>query len=157
VYDTITASSIEAVDSVNIVSNVVDQVEIIVGDASTQSFTYVFDDSAEFVKLGVTSTEISVNIENEGTLQFGIVDEITFVYAISSTPFVEIESTDNVSKTVSDQSVGYIEVDANTFAQGYTLFQQIYANDTIELKVLGQGDGLKITGAQQVSRQIWIG
>ena len=147
-----------ATDDIDVIYNISSIPAVDIADAGTQSSTRQFIDSVNFVQLGVASTEILVNVENEGTLQFGIFDDIDIIYNFTPEAYLERDVFDDINQSVSRKTTAIIEFGSITNQYYYTKFKQIYANDTIEFKIGGQGDGFKLSGRQQQeSRQIWIG
>ena len=159
VVESIPFVQITATDNVNQLFNFVQTSDLAVSDTNTQSIKYVFSDTAQFLETVVTSTEILVNVENEAVYQIGVTAQSSVTHVFDDTTGFIIEGEAVLVRSLQQISSGGFEWTGYSFAQGYTLFKQIYANDVIALRLEVDSDEMKITGAaaQQTSRQIWIG
>ena len=149
-----------ATDDVDVVYNFGSEAPALeAGDTATQSSTRQFADEVDFVTFVAASSEILVNIENEGILGFGVTDDVDIVYNFQPQAFIETTAFDDITQSVSRRSTAPLNVGSITNQYYYTKFKQIYANDTIEFKLKGDSNEMKITGAVADTgpKQTWIG
>ena len=149
-----------ATDDVDVVYNFGSEAPALeAGDTATQSSTRQFADEVDFVTFVAASSEILVNIENEGILGFGVTDDVDIVYNFQPQAFIETTAFDDITQSVSRRTTAPLKVGSITNQYYYTKFKQIYANDTIEFKLKGDSNEMKITGAVESTgpKQTWIG
>jgi len=157
-FENVEFVSFAATEDIDVIYNIDSTTATELSDSSTQSSTRQFIDDADFVTFVAASTEIMVNIDNEGELGFAATDEIDVIFNFTPQAFLETEVQDNINQSVSRRTTAPLEFSSITNQYYYTKFKQIYANDTIEIVLKGEGDGLKVSGqTQEPSRQIWIG
>jgi len=150
-----------ATDDVDVVYNFGSEAPALeAGDTATQSSTRQFADEVDFVTFVAASSEILVNIENEGILGFGVTDDVDIVYNFQPQAFIETTATDDITQSVSRRTTAPLKVGVTTNQYYYTKFKQIYANDTIEFSLKGDSNEMKVSGAVEVTgadKQTWIG
>lgn len=158
VIDSVSFFTFAATDVVIQTFNVPSTGELEISDTNTQSVRYVISDTAQFLETVVTSTEILVNIEQEGVLNIAATAQVKQVFVFDDTTGLILDGDFVLVKSISQITSGGFEWTGYSFAQGYTLFKQIYANDVIAMRIEVDSDEMKIANAgQQVSRQFWIG
>jgi len=149
-----------ATDDVDVIYNFDSEAPALeAGDTATQSSTRQYIDEVNFVTFVAASSEILVNIDNEGVLGFGVSDDVDIVYNFQPQAFIETTAFDDITQSVSRRTTAPLKVGGTTNQYYYTKFKQIYANDTIEFKLKGDSNEIKITGAVESTgpKQIWIG
>lgn len=157
-FENVEFVSFGATEDIDVIYNINSTTATELSDSSTQSSTRQFIDDADFVTFVAASTEIMVNIDNEGELGFAATDEVDVIFNFTPQAFLETEVQDNINQSVSRRTTAPLEFSSITNQYYYTKFKQIYANDTVEIVLKGEGDGLKVSGqTQEPSRQIWIG
>ena len=160
-YETVTFNTFNSLDDLDIIYNYVEDADHLeLSDDNVVSNVFNIDDTATFVKVGATSTEITANVDNEAQLGWGATDDVDVIYNFVPQAFIEVDSTETISKSVSSNVKAVLETGSITNQYYYTKFKQIYADDTIEFKLKGESNEMKITGAVSVTgadKQTWIG
>lgn len=107
-------------------------------DTSTHLVSYTYTDDTELAVEVTASNSVAIN-------------------SIESS-YTDLEGQDSVSKTLNFFPVGGHIWEGYSFVKGYTLFEQIYANDVYPLVVTAESSEQYVSAATAARpTQIWIG